>query len=146
MSDIASVVEELVIASLFSEKAAVPRKSMADWALMAMSALLAGAGILFLILSLNRYLEEIYTPKISAFAMAGCLFLMAFIPVLGMRYLRARRVAPVRSARHPLADNLRLLIEAVCVELEEPVKDNPKAAVALAAFAGFLATNNQMRL
>lgn len=146
MADIASVVEELVLASLFSEKAAVPRKSMADWALMALSALLAGAGILFLILALNRYLEEVYTPQFAALATAGCLFLTAFLPVSGMRYLRARRVGPVRNARHPLADNLRLLIEAVCVELEEPVKDNPKAAVVLAAFAGFLATNNQMRL
>jgi hypothetical protein len=146
MSGIASVIEELILATVFSEKVAVPRKNKTDWVLIALSVLFAGAGGVFLVLSLYRYLEGVYAPPLAALASASCLFLAAALPIFVRDYLRAKRVAPVSDARHPLAENLRVIIEAVCTELEEPIKENPKAAVLAAALAGFLASNNQIRL
>ncbi len=146
MPSIASVVEELIVAAVFSEKASIPHKNKTDWALTALSVLLAGAGILFLILALDRYLEDIYTPVLAALACTGCLFTAAVILTFTVHCLRTKRMAPINSARHPLAENLHVILEAVCLELEDPIKENPKTAVLTAALAGFLATNHQMRL
>jgi hypothetical protein len=146
MSGIASVVEELIVAAVFSEKASMPRKNKTDWALTALSVLLAGAGILFLILALDRYLEDIYTPVLAALACTGCLFTATVILTFIVHCLRTKRMVRMNSTRHPLAENLHAILEAACIELEDPIKENPKTAVLAAALAGFLATNHQMRL
>lgn len=138
MSALLAVVEELVVATIISEKVLLPRKGMMDWGLTALSILLGVAGISLLILSLDRFLEKIYPADMAALILAGVVLTAAFLAaMLACRY-RRQKISNIGAARRELGNNIRSLVGDVCKELDDPVRDNPKMAVILAAVAGFV--------
>lgn len=147
MSGIASVIEKLLLAAVVNEKVWTPRRNRADWALAALFALLAGAGTVFLLLALDRYLGGVYPPYIAALLCTAALFIAAFITaaVLAARRTSARKRNVINDTRGALAENIHTMLDAVYVELENPVRENPKTSVLLATLAGFFLANHHMR-
>lgn len=141
MSGMASVIEQLVLAAVTGEKVRMPRRNRSDWVVTALSVLLAGGGIFFLVLALDRYLEEIYPLYIAALLCAGALFVVALIALSLTHCRRVRRVQPVDNTREILAQNITSLIEDAFEELKEPIQESPKTALLLAAVAGFFVAN-----
>ena len=143
MSGIAAIVEKLLLAAVVTEKAWMPRRSKADWALAAFSVLLAGGGVSYLVLALDRYLGGVYPPYVAAVSRAACLFAAALTVAFILAVRRHRhpvRTALVGDTRGALATNVHAMIESACGGLESPVKEHPKMAVLLATLAGvFLA-------
>lgn len=145
MSGIAAVIEQVVLATVINGKILSPAKSRVDWALVALSCLLAGAGVFFLVLSLHRYLESVYPPAQAALATG--LSAMAFAVLAGIVawYLHQQKQATRGIARVELGKNIKDLIESLTGELDDPVRENPKTAVAIAALTGFFAGSGRFR-
>lgn len=142
MSEIMATVEDLIVEAVVGGKALLPHINKAEWALLATSALFAVTGVFFLALSLNRYFENIYAPDKAALVSAVVVFTGALLAMMLRALLRLRKESNIESSRKEIRDNIHVLIRDVCTELEDPVRENPKTAVAVAALAGFLAVNN----
>ena len=147
MSGIASIVEKLVLAAVVSEKAWMPRTSRADWALAALSVLLAAGGTGFLVVALDRYLGGVYPPYVAALFCTASLFIAALTAaaVLAARRNRAGKARLIGDSRGALAANINTMIESACGELEHPVRENPKTAMLVATLAGFFLANHHQR-
>jgi hypothetical protein len=143
MPGLADTLEELAVTAIVGGKGLLPVRSKAAWVLIAVSVLLAGGGVFLLIVSLDRFFGEHYRPYIAALMSAAIVFVLAAGLVAAARFLRRRTEARDGAARIELGKNIRVLIDDICSELEEPVQENPKTAVALAALAGFLTANYQ---
>ncbi len=68
----------------------------------------------------------------------------AFSAAVSVR-MRARQRVSTSAIRAELGKNIRGLIEDVCRELDEPVRESPKTAMVLAGLAGFLAASRHLR-
>jgi hypothetical protein len=147
MSGIATIVEKLVLAAVVSEKAWMPRTSRADWALAALSVVLAAGGSLFLVLALDRYLGGVYPPYVAALYCTAALFIAALTAaaILAARRNRAAKTRLMGDNRSALAANINTMIASACGELEHPVRENPKTAMLVATLAGFFLANHHLR-
>lgn len=142
MSGLASVIEQALLAAVAGEQPLLSRASRTGWAVTALSVLLAGGGVFFLVLALDRYLEGLYPPYIAALASAAALLAAALVALAVKRFGRAcRPPAPAPSAQEALASNLVSLIEDAMAELEGPIQSSPKTALLLAAVIGFFLAN-----
>ncbi len=124
----------------------VPRINKTAWALRGVSVLLAGAGIIFLVMALNQYLETIYAPGMAALASAVLVLAGALMVEMLRSLLQHKTDTPSFAEQDNLKNNLHDLIQTISNELEDPVKENPKTAVILAALAGFFMANRGLRL
>lgn len=142
MQGIAAIIEELVMAAVLSQKKSLPRKSKADWALMALSVLLGCAGIFMSMLALERFFEKQYPLDLAALLTAAVILTVAALMALAAYCCRHRK--PPVPRPHELESSLHTLLESVCVELETPIRENPKAAVLIAAIAGFITAQRKI--
>jgi hypothetical protein len=138
MSGIAAAVEELLVAMIVSEKVLLPRKNVTDWALTVLAVLLGIGGVFLSVLGLDRFLEGRYPPDMAALISAVFVFIMSFLAAALAYHFRRRKISVAGTARNEIGKNIRTLIDDICGELEEPVRESPKTAVMLAALAGFL--------
>jgi len=144
MSGIAAVIEELIMAAVLSPKISLPRKSKMDWAFMALSILLGCAGIFLSILALERFFEAQYPLDMAALLSAGVVLSVAALIALATYHCRHRKPPAASTDRQELESSLHTLLESICMELETPVRENPKTAVLLAAIAGFVAAQRKI--
>ncbi len=126
----------------------LPRLNSKGIALVACSATLALLGLGFTIFAGFLYLQNFFEAEIAALIVAGGIFFFAaIVGLFGKKSIAERGyVTYHRSSSHsnssPVADiaqTVKSLIEGVTTELEEPIRDNPKTAIALASLAGYLA-------
>jgi hypothetical protein len=143
MQGVSAMIEDMLIAALIGEKTLLPRKGRMDWALTALSILLGVAGVVLSVLALERFLEGEYPPDRAALGAATIVLAAAFLAAAAASHCRRRKAAVPGSARDELGQNIRVLIEGICGELDGPVRESPKTAVLLAALAGFFAAQQR---
>jgi hypothetical protein len=144
MSGIAVVIEELLMATVLAKKTSLPRKSKTDWALMALSVLLGCAGVFLSILALERFFEERYPLDVASLLSAVIVLAVAASIALATQHCRHRKPPVSNTNQQELESSLHALLESICVELESPVRENPKTAVLLAAIAGFVTAQRKI--
>ena len=137
MSAVATVLEELLLSALLTDKTPSAGGNGTGRALAALSVLLAGAGVVLSVIGLERFLEGRYPPDLAALGAAAVVFAAALIAASAASC--RRKSLRTGTVRDDLAKNIRVLLDAVSEELETPIRENPKTAVALAALAGFCA-------
>ena len=111
------------------------------------AAVMALLGCIFALISLFIYLQDYLAAGYAALLIAaGLLVAAALFALAGKGSIK--RYGYVTYHRGPyspsspvgdLAKTVKDLIEGVTSELEEPIRDNPKMAIALASLAGYLA-------
>jgi uncharacterized membrane protein YbhN (UPF0104 family) len=135
-----SVIQTLVAAAFQKRNAMTHAK--AELALLVFSFLCAGLGILFLALALYQYIESLYAPDIAALISSTIVFAAAILAVLLSEFLVSKKGPVNKSAEEELSENIHVLITEVFNELEDPIRENPKISVAVAALAGMLASRH----
>lgn len=103
------------------------------------------AGV-FALMSLFIYLQA-YVDAVNAALMiaAGLAVVSGLLALAGKGsikrygYVTYHRAASRSSPVSDLAQTVKDLIDGVTTELEEPIRENPKTAIALASLAGYLA-------
>ena len=143
MSGIATVIEELVMATVLSPKAPLSRKNKMDWAFMALSVLLGCTGLFFLILSLERFFEERYPLDLAALFSGGVVLAVAALIGL-VAYNHQHKKQLTASNAHELEGSLHALLKNIYTELEIPIQENPKMAVLVATIAGFITAQRRI--
>lgn len=133
MSLLTAIIQEALVASLVTGKM-YPRPNKAAWCLRALSAVLACAGIFLVILSVNRFLEARFSSDLAAMLTAACVFTLAILAALLASRLNRNR----GMDRKDLEKYLRKLAKDLQKEFAGPIEENPKAAVLIAAAAGFI--------
>lgn len=139
MPDISSVIEALVTAMLVERRALTSRTAKMELALLILAALCAGTGVFFLVLALYQYLGALFAPPAAAFVAAAAVFAAAVLAVLLKEFIRFKRVSGHKPVHDELSENIHALITNLYHELEEPIRENPKMSVAVAALAGLFA-------
>jgi hypothetical protein len=134
MSEISAIAENLII-SLIRQKI-VPRRSVADWAFLILAIVLASNGILMLVLALDHFLEKRITPDLAALA-TGALVIILSTVIGTVAWKRSKR--DIQKIPAELERNVRVFVRAFGNTLEEPIRENPKMMVMLAALAGSFA-------
>src|SRR5258708_4790024 len=107
--------------------------------LLAVAGLLGCAGVIYLLIAFDTWMEMQYGPVIAARATALGAFVLAGIAVMGFT-----RVEKKPAARHAAngdsalqtAEALFAALEQATEGLEEPIANNPRTSVALASLAG----------
>ena len=133
MSVLISAIEELVLATIRSDKSPRSRKGMTDWVLTALSVMLGGAGIALLAIRLDQALKESYSIETATVILSVTLLGSSFLVAL-ILYLFRRQASPGGLFA---SKDLRSLVDGFCRQLGEPVRENPKIALLLFAIAGF---------
>jgi hypothetical protein len=105
-----------------------------------MAGLIALAALGFLIASVYTVLLLIYPVQIAAaLTGAGLLILSGLIFWSGARLMQQKRREDETVTRERIESLVDVMADNVTEEMSEPVRDNPKTAMAAAAIAGFLA-------
>lgn len=133
MSLLTAIVQEALIASLVTGKMR-PRPNRAALCLKVLSAVLACAGIFLVLLSANRFLEARFSSDLATLLTAICAFTLAILAAFIASHLNRSKSMDKKDLEkyfHKLAKDLQK-------EFSQPIEKNPKAAVLLAAAAGFI--------
>lgn len=139
MPAITALLQALIANFFISRQPAAVRRSKMEWAFLGLFSLCASIGIFFLVLAMYQYIELFYAPYIAALISAGILFVPALIAIL-IKAILARKEEQVQpqSIHDQLSEQIHNLIKELGAELEDPIKDNPKMAILLAALAGLI--------
>lgn len=125
------------MAAVIGEKK-LPRKSTMEWIFKSLSIMLGGAGVFLSVLALTLFFESRYAADTAALASAAVVFFVAYLATLVSYHYRQQRVSGLNAARAEVGKSIHSLIQGICDELDEPVRENPKTAMLLASLAGYL--------
>ena len=145
MPDIGAIIEELLVATIINDKILFPVQNRTNWFWTAFSVFLGCIGIVLLIVGFDWFLEERYPPHVAALASAGLAFVIALIAAAVAYYYRHKKISMQKTIRQELGKNIQSLMGDICGEIDEPVRENPKTAVALAALAGFFIAHSRLK-
>lgn len=143
MAGIPNAAESLLAVTLIGKSLLTRRKSRMDDTLTAFSILLCIAGCFLSILGLERFLEAHFRPDMAAFLTSAAVFTAALLAALAKRLKNTYGRHAVKNARNDIEKNLRGIVGTLEEEMNEPIRDNPKMAVLIAALAGFAATQGR---
>ena len=141
MHGIIALLEQYAIDRIMSGGAPFTHKSKAGLGLMALAGFFLLLGLGFLTYALNLWLFQIYTPQVATAITGGaCVFVSLLTVTIAYLVLQYKKVQVQKSQLDAL-EIVTALIEYVDEELREPVAQNPKTSLAVAATAGYVAGN-----
>lgn len=135
-----------VLISLLNGWLTRPQKSghskLAGLWLLAMSCLLACAGLIYLLITLNSWIETYYGPTIAALGTAVAAFMLSGLASAGYVWIeRPKPAAQGDDSMIRTAETLIAAVERATEGLDEPIAKNPRTSVALASLAGYVTAN-----
>lgn len=141
MAVLESMITQLLLDGFLHRPAKPSATKKAAWWLLAMSAIVAVVGLVYLMIALHAYFLTLYDP-IGAALLTGGLGLMisaicgiTFFILEDARKAKARMRAAMQSHSQ---NEIIQLIDELTKGLEGPIANNPRVSVALASLAGFI--------
>jgi len=144
MPDLAAILHEFIVPML-PDREKIARLKI-GLALNTLFILFALIGTIFAVIAVDRYLQNRYTPEVAALSVAALLFAVALLARISKYFILKKKVSPAKSAAPGAADGTYASIKGIFEELEEPIRENPKTALALAALAGMLLGKSRINL
>ncbi len=135
------MITQLILDGVLHRPAKPNTAKKAAWWLLAMSAIVATVGLVYLMIALHAYFLTIYEPIGAALLTGGTGIIVAALGGISFFILEDTRKAKARvqAAMHSHHQNEMLqLVEELTRGLEEPIANNPRTSVVLASLAGFL--------
>lgn len=115
-----------------------PPRTGGNFALLALAGGGIVAGLVLANVALHTFLSGLYADDLAALLTAGAVFAEA-LAALGLRALLQQRNKEVATAAPQISpEEIQKMLGELYEGFEEPVRENPKTAVALAAVAGML--------
>ncbi len=136
MNGYLKLAEQFLISRVISSDFPVTNKTKARLGLGAPSGLLIFLGLIFLATAYYIWLMDEFTPEVAMTILGLSLTFLgamsAFFAQMLMKHKNKRRKQFERQIEHALIETLDLING----EVEKPIRDNPKTAIALAALIG----------
>ena len=140
MSVFSSLLKEVVIDSVLVARLRRRARSKAiGFGLYALSCLLAGAGMIFMIFAGYLTLEQTVSPPMAALCAGGALLVLSVFIIISTRFLLKSRARQRGYRDEEIAALLQNLVSALEHELGKSVKESPGMALLAASLAGLLA-------
>jgi hypothetical protein len=139
MPGFSPVLKELVINGILLARMRPRPANKVGLSLYGFSAVLAMAGMVYLIYSGYLALQIVLNPVEAALAAALASFALACVTSLIARAVIKRRRAEQVNQQSDLSQVIHSLIEVFEQEFGEPIRDNPKMALMAASIAGLFA-------
>ena len=141
MPDITPIIKTVVAGLLAGGRPQMTSINKTEWALLAFAILCASADVFFLALALYQYLTNLYPSPAPAAALisAAIFFAVALLAALLRKVITQKTALMPTSVEDDLKEKIHILIASLFNELEEPIRENPKTSMAVAALAGLLA-------
>lgn len=138
------LMKQLVMEGLMSSPSPrLPRISFTAIAMSICAAILVIMTFSVLLIAEYLYLTQTYIAPVAALMVAGTSFAFAVLAWATGKIIAHNKNAPhydvSRTSQPDIAKTVTSLIDSIAEELEDPIRDNPKTAVAIAGLAGFLA-------
>ena len=132
-----------MINSWLSRPRNAPGPGLAGLWLLALSGVLACAGVVCLFIAFDTWMTALYGPVMAALATALGAFVLSGIAAASFHQRKARVPA---SAAHDesltqTAEALFAVLNHATEGLETPIAENPRTSVALASLAGYMAAH-----
>jgi hypothetical protein len=137
MSGIASVVERVVIDKILTMGGPTESNEKIGWGFAALSFFLAGLGLFFMIWAAYLWLMTNYSQQLALAAAGSLSFLLSILVVSFYALMQAYRCRRLKKVNETIQDTINSLIEIFDQEFNSTVRENPKTAVLVSAFAGF---------
>lgn len=132
------LLETIITHSLSNQRKRFSASAIAGQSVIALSVFFAFLGMGFLIYATHLWLVNNYSPLAAAYYTGaislGLAFLIGCIAFLGMKYRQTR----IKKIRYEILDALRNATTQLDDEFGDSIRKNPKMAVLVASFMGFL--------
>ncbi len=140
------LMKQLVLEGLMSAPVPrLPRINLTGIALVLCGVVLGVMSVVTLFIAEYLYLATLYSAPLAALGVACTALALSLLACAGgmmvmssKRNRRARHI-PQAASQPDIAKTVSALIDSIAEELEDPIRENPKTAVAIAGLAGFLA-------
>ncbi|PZQ44729.1 MAG: hypothetical protein DI551_09495 [Micavibrio aeruginosavorus] len=139
------LVKELLVQGLLAGTAVrTAKKTSVGVAYYAVAGGVAALGLVFLSIAGYGWLLESFTMPVAAAITGGVVLAVAFCIGFWAKYGRDARKAVTKKPAFDggFFDNIEGTLKSLMGEIEEPIKDNPKLALLVAALAGFAAADH----
>jgi hypothetical protein len=143
MAYLIPLIQQMLI-SLMTGSRSSPRFVLAEVVLIAISAILMCVGLIFGLYAENLWLDTKYAPEIAALATGGSAIILALIFLSIGKSIGNSKKSQFANSSPDISNTIKQVIEAIGEELEEPIRDNPKTAIALASLVGFVAGEHRL--
>jgi hypothetical protein len=143
MAYLIPLIQQMLI-SIMTGSRSSPRFVLAEVVLIAISVVLTCTGLIFGLHAENLWLETKYTPEIAALATGVTAIAFALVSFGMGKSMGEAKKRDYVDTTPDIGNTIKQVIEAIGEELEDPIRDNPKTAVALASLAGFVAGEHRL--
>ncbi len=138
------LMKQLVLEGLMSAPVPrLPRISFSGIAFMLGGAVLGLMTLAILFVAEYLYLVTLYSAPMAALGVACTAMALTLLSLgTGMILMAGKRHKGRHAPASPqpdIAKTVSALIDSITEELEDPIRENPKTAVAIASLAGFIA-------
>ena len=133
------LIKEVLLNSVLAGSAVrTAKKTSAGIAIYLLAGCIGFLGIVFLSIASNLYLQQDYTAPAAA-AMTGSAIMVLAIAIGLFGHFRNNKSVKRSTVDHGLISSMETTLKSFMDGIEDPVKDNPKTALLMAALAGFAA-------
>ncbi len=135
------LVRELLVNGLMAGTAVrTAKKTSASFGYYGLAGAVGGLGLVYFSIAGYSFLQERFTVPEAA-AITGAVIMLAAVIIAFCGYLRLENKKAIRKPGYDgnFIDTVEDTLKSFMSGLEEPVKDNPKMALLMAALAGFAA-------
>jgi len=136
MGDFAATIENIVVDNILSNSRILPQASRASNAVMAFSGGCFVVGILLLIFAFYLWILATLGLLIAVISTGGVLLLLSAACTFGMIFYRDRKIAQIRKE---ISEGIKIALQLVKDDVGDVVQNHPKAVIAAACLAGFIA-------
>ena len=138
--NISPIVKQLLINGLITHSAAKGVKRGSTWAgVIVLAGGIAFVGLFFLSYASYGFLLDYFTVAGAAGIVGGALMLLSALTA-GIGYMAYKgKFEKAASKNDGLLDTIESTLQSALSGFDEPIKDNPKTALLMAALAGFAA-------
>lgn len=141
MGPVAVAIEQMVLQKIINSGiAGTPSKArLSPWTL---AALLLFIGACFLIAGAFLWMLNNYSPEFATAVTGLLIMFFGILIALGAWCLHEYKKSRIKHYKDEVTGVLGSIMSTIADELEEPIRENPKTAVALSLLAGALISKN----
>jgi len=143
MAGISDAFDKLINIVRIGHAMSFVQRSPAQHGLFMLTAGLCCTGVILSVIALLRFYETTYRSDMAALLTALVVFIAALLSYVVLASLRNNSALANSKSGIRLEQDIKDLIEIILGELAEPVKDNPKMAVLIAAIVGFFVARSK---
>lgn len=136
MSILSTIVKTVVIERLVAGAVPIRESDKVGMALMVLSGFMALFAVLFFLIAGYNVLLSEYSTQMAAAIMGGIILALSAILGLSAYGLFRYRQKRFKHMQRAVTSNIQSFIDSISDEFDEPVRNNPKTAVALASLLG----------